>query len=116
MTTTYAFDADGNPVDPDDPKAVTAEIHYDDGMREYVRMGEFPDLNFGDDDPVDTQITSGSTQWTLPDTLEDLIATLGGDRIGPDRLADRLAAVVLTPAWPNAPQTLQTQVYAILAG
>ena len=116
MTEVHAFDAAGNPVDPDDPKAVTAEIHTEGGMREYVAMGEFPDIDFGDTDPIDQQITGGSTEWTLPDTLEELIETLGGQQIGPDRLADRLATVVLIPSWPNAPQTLQSQVYAYLAG
>ena len=115
-TEVFAFDADGNPVEPGSAEAATGEaVEYDaDGnvlRRMYLTNRAAPDP-----DPVDTALSAAPGEWTLPDTLESLIEFLGGQQQDPDRLHGRVATVTLLPSWENAPATLQRQVYAYLAG
>lgn len=121
----HAFDANGKPVEPGSPEAVTGEaIHYDaDGnevRRDYLR-NDIPMPT--SEDPVADMLTAEPGPWTLalPDgtrveDLATLITLLGGDQVDPDVMADRISAVVVMPDWENAPAPLQRQVYAYLAG
>lgn len=110
-TEIIAFDADGNPVDPDSPDMLTGEqteYDADDNVirRLYLRAGT-----------IDTDAPWNLVVEGRPvETLNDLLVWAGATDTADPRNRDRVAACMLLASWVNAPDELQSQVYAYLAG
>lgn len=116
MKDVVAFNADGESVAPDAEDMAYGEYTDEHGVRNYFAKVPTVVVNRADDnDPVNTELMSGPTEWDGPATYEALLSEMGADTLTDGALRTRMGNLLLLPSWPNAPESLRKSVTAYLA-